>query len=126
MTSLNTPSNDLPQPAAAGAGGDRPVIVHEPNHETRSGSSDPGPGTGVVPVFIPTALQERILAALEGKALTLDALAEKLDADRSNLHRRALKELMRCGLVGNHLRVGYYRPDAPPAKYADQLGPKPV
>jgi hypothetical protein len=76
--------------------------------------------------FIPTDLQERILEALNGKALTLDALAEKLDHERSSLHRDGLKELMRRGLVRNNRRAGgYYRPDAPPPKYADRLGQQP-
>lgn len=36
--------------------------------------------------FIPSELQERILELLDEKALTLDALAEKLDVDRSSLY----------------------------------------
>jgi hypothetical protein len=72
--------------------------------------------------FIPTELQERVLGALNGKALTLDALAVSLEEDRSRLHRDAIKELMERGKVKNHRRVGgYYRPDALPPKYADLL-----
>jgi predicted transcriptional regulator len=70
-------------------------------------------------------LQDDVLEALDGKALTLDALATKLGVDRSALHRRGLKELLARGLVENHRRVGgYYRPDAPPPKYAGRLGPR--
>ena len=76
--------------------------------------------------FIPSDLQERILEVLQQKALTLDALAVKLDVDRSALYRDGIKELMQRGLIANNRRVGgYYRPDAPPPKYAEQLGRKP-
>jgi hypothetical protein len=77
--------------------------------------------------FIPSELQEAILAALNGKALTLDALTLKLHVDRSTLHRDGIKELRAQGLIDNHRRVGgYFRPDAPPPKYADRLGGKPA
>ncbi len=76
--------------------------------------------------FIPSELQQCILEVLQHKALTLDALAVKLDIDRSNLHRDGIKELKRRGLIDNNRRVGgYYRPDVPPPKYAEQLGKKP-
>jgi DeoR/GlpR family transcriptional regulator of sugar metabolism len=73
--------------------------------------------------FIPTELQERILEALKQKALTLDALAQKLKTERSTLHRDGIKELMIEEKIANNRRVGgYYRPDAPPPKYAAHLG----
>jgi hypothetical protein len=72
--------------------------------------------------FIPSDLQERILEALDQKALTLDALVSKLHVDRRTLHRNGIKELMQLGMIGNDRRVGgYYRPDAPPPKYAEKL-----
>lgn len=76
--------------------------------------------------FLPSELQERILEALQYKALTLDALAAKLQVERSALHRDGIKELKRRGLIANNRRAGgYYRPDVPPPKYAEQLGKKP-
>ncbi len=75
--------------------------------------------------FIPSELQQSILEALDQKALTLDALVAKLSVDRSTLHRNGIKELSQRGLIHNNRRVGgYYRPDAPPPKYADLLGKK--
>jgi hypothetical protein len=75
--------------------------------------------------FIPTELQEAILQALDGKALTLDALVAKLAVDRSNLNRSGVKELKARGRIANNRRVGgYYRPDAPPPKYAAVLAQK--
>lgn len=64
-------------------------------------------------LFIPTQAQQDILEALDGKALTGDALAAKLDVDRRGV-MRSLAELREHGLVENRQRVGYYRPDAPP------------
>jgi hypothetical protein len=82
----------------------------------------PSPPAAAEPHFIPTQVQKEVLDLLKGKVLTLDALAEKLNHDRSTLHRRALKELMQRGKVKNNQRVGgYYRPDAPPAAYHDLL-----
>jgi predicted transcriptional regulator len=75
--------------------------------------------------FITTELQDGILQALDGKALTLDALVAKLGVDRSTLNRFGVKELKARGLIANNRRVGgYYRPDAPPPKYAAVLGQK--
>lgn len=68
-------------------------------------------------------LQERVLELLDRKAMTADALAHKLGVHRRALFRDALKELRAPGRIGNHRRVGgYYRPDAPPPKYAALLG----
>jgi hypothetical protein len=84
--------------------------------------SPSGPGTP----FLLTELQERVLQALDAKALTLDALVLKLHVDRSTLHKSGIKELMKRGLLANNRRAGgYYRPDAPPPKYAEVLGKKP-
>ena len=70
--------------------------------------------------FIPSELQRRILESLNGKAMTLDALAGKLDCERSSLHRDGLKELKERGKIRNSRRVGgYYRPDAPPPEYRE-------
>jgi predicted transcriptional regulator len=69
-----------------------------------------------------TELQERILKALEEKALTLDALAEQLQVERSQLYRDGIKELKEHGRIKNHRRIGgYYRRDRPPPKYAELL-----
>lgn len=64
----------------------------------------------------PTALQEDILEALDGRALRAEALAAKVGKDKSQLYKAGgLKELTDRGLVKSHSRAGYYRPDAPPA-----------
>jgi hypothetical protein len=91
----------------------------------------PGPGPWSEPAegeggrrqpYIPTQLQERVLRALDGKALTLDSLHRALKTDRKRLHHYGLKPLMQAGCVKNNRRVGgYYRPDAPPPKYAALL-----
>jgi hypothetical protein len=73
--------------------------------------------------FHPTAFQQRILSALTGKALTADNLQNRLDVDRKRLYREGLNELMENGLVANSRRIGgYFRPDAPPPKYAPYIG----
>jgi hypothetical protein len=72
--------------------------------------------------FIPSKLQRRILESLNGKAMTQDTLARKLDYERSSLHRHGLKELKQRGKIRNSRRVrGYYRPDAPPPEYREYL-----
>jgi hypothetical protein len=101
-----------------------PLSAGESPGQTVSGESLQAPDSPAEPPFIATELQERILEALHGKALTLDALAEKLKTDRSALHRDGLKELMQLGRIANVRRVGYYRTDAPPSKYAKELSPK--
>jgi len=121
----NTGQGIAPPGDQAGAGGGAEVLrttpgvaneadLHVSNpHQPPSPNPDP---------FIPTSLQERILSALEQKALTLDALALKLKEDRSRVHRDGLKELQLRNLVKNNRRVGgYYRPDSPPQKYEDIL-----
>lgn len=61
-------------------------------------------------------LQKAIMKALDGKALTKDALAKKVcGGDGSRLYKaRTIQELMEARLVVNKRGVGYYRPDAPP------------
>ncbi len=73
--------------------------------------------------FIPTRFQQRILDKLGYTALTADELQAELDVDRSRLYRDGLRELKREGLVKNHRRVGYYRPDAPPPEYPQLAEP---
>ena len=69
----------------------------------------------------PSALQQRILRALKGKTLTLDAIAAKLDGDRSHIHQAGLKQLMESGRIKNSRAAGgYYRPDAPPSDFSDE------
>jgi hypothetical protein len=72
--------------------------------------------------FILTAFQERLLNTLEGKAMTADNLESALKVDRKQLYRDGINPLRKHGLVDNNRRVGgYYRPNAPPAKYAEKL-----
>src|SRR5262245_10655037 len=66
--------------------------------------------------FVPNAFQEGILIALDGKAMRTDALGGAV-GDRSRLFRKpmgGLSELREHGLVEHHVRLGFYRPDAPP------------
>lgn len=65
--------------------------------------------------FVPTAFQQDILKALDGKALRTDALAAKV-GDRRRLFKDpgGLPELQEHGLVSHNRRVGYYRPDSLP------------
>lgn len=70
--------------------------------------------------FVPTDLQRLILNALDGVAMTADALEAALGVVREALYdgrqrRGGLKELMDRGLVLHDRRAGcYYRPDALP------------
>lgn len=72
-------------------------------------------------IFVPTAFQADLLAALEGKALTTDALAAKVGCGQRNLFRRpgGVAELKEQGLLASHPRLGYYRPDAPPPELTE-------
>jgi hypothetical protein len=73
--------------------------------------------------YVPTAFQDRILKLLTGKAMKLDRLQQALVTDRKRLFYDGLKPLMDNGLVRNNRRAGgYYRPDAPPPKFAVLLG----
>lgn len=71
--------------------------------------------------FVPTDNQQAILAALKGKALRTDAIANKVTCNRRSLFKDpgGLPELIEEGLVSHHRRVGYYRPDAPPPDLPD-------
>jgi hypothetical protein len=63
-----------------------------------------------------TEIQRRVMDALDGRAMTGDALAAELRVDRSRLIRDHLRPLQAVGRVANDRKVGgYYRPDAPPA-----------
>jgi hypothetical protein len=67
--------------------------------------------------FIPTAFQERVLNALDKKALTKRALERVLGVDSKQLQRDGLTPLMRAGKIRNNRNAGgYYRPDAPPPR----------
>ena len=67
--------------------------------------------------FVPTACQEAILLALEGRALRQTGLERETGFDRKQLHRKnGLNELRSKNLVRLHPRLGYYRPDAPPSE----------
>jgi hypothetical protein len=63
-----------------------------------------------------TPLQRQVLGALDGRALTKEALANYLNCDPVTLYRPGgIKELMEAGRVQNSRIVGgYYRPDRPP------------
>lgn len=90
-------------------------------HEDASPFSMPvPPPVPAVPVFIPNAFQRAILKALKRCALHTDALAAKLGGDRRRIFRKpgGIAELKEHGLVANHPRLGYYRPDYPPEELA--------
>jgi hypothetical protein len=68
------------------------------------------------PPFVPTDAQACLLEALEGRALKTTPLSEASGINRSQMFRHpgGLRELQDRGLVVNHPRLGFYRPDAPP------------
>lgn len=72
------------------------------------------------PGFVPTQFQQDILEALSGRALRTDALAAKV-GNRRGLFKDpgGVPELIEEGLVSHHKRLGYYRPDKPPADLGD-------
>jgi hypothetical protein len=74
-------------------------------------------------VWIPTATQQTILDALEGRGLRTDDLAHAVGS-RSQLYRRpgGLPELQDRGIVKHHPKVGFYRPDAPPEVLIEKGG----
>lgn len=67
------------------------------------------------PVVV-TPLQERILAALHGRALKKEPLADEVckGQGRTLYKPGGIKELQEKGLVAHLHTVGYYRPDSPP------------
>lgn len=71
--------------------------------------------------FVPNEFQRQILEALDGKALRTDALAGAVGNRRRLFkHPGGISELIEEGLVANHPRCGYYRPDrAPPEIFQD-------
>ncbi len=74
------------------------------------------------PAFIPTAFQTAILDALDGRALRTEALAAAVGGDRRRLFRKpgGLTELREKGMVDQHPRLGYFRPDSPPEELAGE------
>jgi len=64
--------------------------------------------------FVPTPFQKAILDALDGKAMKTDQLGHAVKDRRRLFKENGLAELMDLGLVSNHSRLGYYRPDSPP------------
>jgi hypothetical protein len=70
--------------------------------------------------WLPTAFQQSILDALDGRALRADALGDEV-GDRGRLYKKpgGIQELRDHGLVAHHPRRGYYRPDAPPPELED-------
>ncbi len=81
------------------------------------------PPTPEEPRFVPTDMQQRILAALNGRSLRTDALAAKVNVNRRTLFKDpgGLGELVEEGLVAHHKRVGYWHPDAPPPDLPPEL-----
>jgi hypothetical protein len=71
-----------------------------------------------LPKFDPTSNQQLMLKALEGVALTTDALSAKSGVGRRQIFQEpkgGIQELMDEGLVEHRRRQGYFRPDSPPA-----------
>ncbi len=72
--------------------------------------------------FVPTEYQDRMLDALDCVALHTDALAAAVGCNRRTLFKaRGVGELKKRRFVSLHSVLGYYRPDAPPAEYSDEL-----
>jgi hypothetical protein len=70
--------------------------------------------------FEPSAFQQAILDALDGKALRTDDLGAAVK-DRSRLFKaHGLPELRERGLIDHSKRCGYFRPDAPPEELASE------
>lgn len=70
--------------------------------------------------FACSPVQQQVMNMLKGQAYTLDELAAELAVDRTNLHKRHLRELLAVGRIKNDRKKGgYFRPDAPPG-YANQ------
>ncbi len=66
--------------------------------------------------FVPNFLQQLILKALDGKALTKLSLANKVCCgDGRRLYKPGgINELMKADRIKNKKGIGYYRPDSPP------------
>ena len=68
--------------------------------------------------FTPTAFQERILEALQGRSLHTEELVQAVgDARLFFAGQGGFWELRHLGLVVHDARVGNYRPDAPPLEW---------
>lgn len=82
---------------------------------------EPGSTAQPAPPFIPNEMQTAIIEALEGKALTTDALAAAAGYGRRTLFRKpgGLEELQAQGLVAHRDGLGYYSPLAPPEELGD-------
>jgi hypothetical protein len=67
--------------------------------------------------FVPNDFQRAILAALDGRALKKQPLANEVcKGEGTLLYRKdGLQELREAGLVAHKNRLGFYRPDRPPA-----------
>jgi hypothetical protein len=76
--------------------------------------AEPSPGEA----WVPTLLQRQVLAALEGDALRADELGAVTGDRRGLFQAGGLRELQDRGLVRKDPRLGYYRPDLPPAELA--------
>jgi hypothetical protein len=69
-----------------------------------------------------TTTEERVLKALDGKALTADGLQRALGMDRKQLYRDGINPLKGRGYIANDRNYGgYYRPDAPPPRVREAL-----
>jgi hypothetical protein len=85
--------------------------------------------------LVPNKFQRAILFFLDKRALRTGALADELaslagapygkDPRRRLFKPRGLLELKESGLVKNHPKVGFYRPDAPPPELKKILGRAP-
>jgi hypothetical protein len=69
-----------------------------------------------LPKLVLSLLQQAIFAALNGKALKKQPLADEVSGgEGTRLYRKdGIKELIAAGLVAKKNGIGYYRPDAPP------------
>jgi biotin operon repressor len=65
------------------------------------------------PPFVTDCQHKAILAALDGRALTKELLAEATRISAGAINRK-LAPLRERGVVVNQRGVGYFRPDAPP------------
>jgi len=69
--------------------------------------------------FVPHPVQKAILDALDGQAMRTEDLAG-IVGGRSRLFdkKNGLQQLKDLGLIRNHMRLGFYRPDSPPDELA--------
>ena len=74
----------------------------------------------IMPAFVPSPFQKGILAALNGKALRTDALADKVGSRSRLFSKNGVKELEDRGLIAHHERLGFYSTEFPPAELRDE------